>query len=63
MPKKKYISKNIAIQKSFCENHYQKIEIMIPQGTITFQALREKCPYLELFWCVFSRSRTEYGPE
>ena len=22
-----------------------------------------KCPYSELFWCVFSRIRTEYGPE
>ena len=25
--------------------------------------LREKCPYAELFWSVFSRIRTEYGPE
>ena len=25
--------------------------------------LREKCLYLELFWSVFSRIRTEYGPE
>ena len=24
-------------------------------------ALREKCPYLELFWFAFSRIRTEYG--
>ena len=24
-------------------------------------ALRKKCPYLELFWSVFSRIRTEYG--
>ena len=24
-------------------------------------ALREKCPYSELFWSVFSRIRTEYG--
>ena len=23
--------------------------------------LRKKCPYLELFWSVFSRIRTEYG--
>ena len=23
--------------------------------------LREKCPYLELFWSVFSRIRTKYG--
>ena len=22
--------------------------------------MREKCPYLELFWCAFSRIRTEY---
>ena len=25
--------------------------------------MREKCPYLEFFWYVFSRIRTEYGPE
>ena len=25
--------------------------------------LHEKCPYSELFWPVFSRIRTEYGPE
>ena len=24
-------------------------------------SLREKCPYLELFWCAFSRIRTECG--
>ena len=24
-------------------------------------ALREKCPYSELFWSAFSRIRTEYG--
>ena len=24
------------------------------------RALREKCPYLELFWSAFSRIRTEY---
>ena len=24
-------------------------------------ALREKCPYSELFWLAFSRIRTEYG--
>ena len=23
--------------------------------------LRKKCPYLEFFWSVFSRIRTEYG--
>ena len=25
--------------------------------------LRKKCPYSELFWSVFSRILTEYGPE
>ena len=24
-------------------------------------SLREKCPYLELFWSAFSRIRTKYG--
>ena len=23
--------------------------------------MREKCPYSELFWSIFSRIRTEYG--
>ena len=26
-----------------------------------FSTLCEKCPYVEFFWFVFSRSRTEYG--
>ena len=26
-------------------------------------ALRENCPYLEFSWYVFSRIRTEHGPE
>ena len=26
-----------------------------------FYSLREKCPYLEFFWSVFSYIRTEYG--
>ena len=26
-----------------------------------YLALREKCPYLELFWSTFSCVRTEYG--
>ena len=26
-----------------------------------WQSLREKCPYSELFWSVFSRIETEYG--
>ena len=28
-----------------------------------FLTLLEKCPYSEFFWSVFSRIRTEYGPE
>ena len=27
----------------------------------TLYALREKCPYSELFWSAFSRIRAEYG--
>ena len=27
------------------------------------KTLREKCPYSELFWSLFSRIWTEYGPE
>ena len=25
--------------------------------------MREKCPYSEVFWSIFSRKWTEYGPE
>ena len=30
-------------------------------GKIVKHALREKCPYSELFWSTFSSIRTEYG--
>ena len=30
---------------------------------IMFTTLRKKYPYSKLLWSVFSRSRTEYGPE
>ena len=29
-------------------------------GGLDPRQLRKKCPYLEFFWCVFSRIRTEY---
>ena len=29
--------------------------------SICEHALREKCPYSEFFWSVYSRIRTEYG--
>ena len=28
---------------------------------LSFLPLREKCPYSQFFWSVFSRIRTEYG--
>ena len=28
---------------------------------ISYVLLADKCPYSELFWSVFSRTRTEYG--
>ena len=36
-------------------------EISKKYVVIFWRALREKCPYLELFWSAFSRIRTEYG--
>ena len=30
----------------------------VKNGTLS---LRKKCPYLEFFWSIFSRIRTEYG--
>ena len=32
-------------------------------ASFEFLTLLEKCPYSEFFWSVFSRIRTEYGPE
>ena len=39
---------------------------MSPQiylGLLCFNSLREKCPYSEFFWSVFSRIRTKYGED
>ena len=33
----------------------------VTPGLEQHQTPREKCPYLELFWSVFSRIRTKYG--
>ena len=35
--------------------------ISIERNLLNRFTLRKKCPYLELFWSVFSRIRTEYG--
>ena len=40
---------------SFRRNQWQN------QNSALVIRLREKCPYLELFWPVFSRIWTEYG--
>ena len=39
---------------------YQNLKIN-KLSVFLFSTLREKCPYSELFWSVFSRIRTEYG--
>ena len=39
----------------------QNPDIFWTRGIFRTLALREKNPYLELFWSVFSRIRTEYG--
>ena len=38
-------------------------QIKIPEKTLHKEniSLREKCPYSEFFWSVFSLIRTEYG--
>ena len=33
------------------------------ESQLLTQSHRKKSPYSELFWSVFSRIRTEYGPE
>ena len=43
---------NVRMQVVFKCEKYNKL---------TIRSLREKCPYLELFWFIFSRIRTEYG--
>ena len=37
-----------------------RIHILLHIKKYYFMPLRQKCPYLELFWSVFSRIRTEY---
>ena len=39
-------------------NHNTSVQSF--QKKAKFATLRKKCPYLELFWFVFSRIRTEY---
>ena len=54
--------KQILLQRDVparCDNGSLEVYIQI-QSSHDF-LLREKCPYLELFWSVFSQIRTEYG--
>ena len=46
----------------FCEFHVLKncFLLNLPRSKRT---LRKNCPYLELFWSVFSRNRGKHGPE
>ena len=46
---------------SFPYSKYLKRNQKIVRGILHKKTLRKKCPYLELFWSVFSRIRTEYG--
>ena len=51
-------------QEQKVQVHYENV-LNIIYCKYTYQnvhtTLRKKCPYLELFWSVFSRIRTEYG--
>ena len=42
-------------------SHECKITRKAISKLFSCNSLREKCPYLELFWSVFSRIRTGYG--
>ena len=44
--------------KKFFLGSFQKMNAGTEKGQTV---LREKCPYSEIFWSVFSRIRTEYG--
>ena len=43
------------------KNYGINVNVKHPQETSQKLILREKCPYSELFWSVFSCIRTEYG--
>ena len=44
----------------FCSKA-QNSKIDISMKVLSSHALREKCPYLEFSWSVFSRNRNKYG--
>ena len=50
---------------SFCHQKKCIVPVYHPKNLKHFIHLsqRKKCPYLELFWSVFPRIRTEYGKE
>ena len=65
------IFKNLSAKKQFCFNRnsflfqfskkkHLKKHVIIRTKYEWKRTLRKRCPYLELFWSVFSRIRTEY---
>ena len=46
----------VSISSAYIRNNFNS-----PLPTIATVTLREKCPYSEFFWSLFSRIRTEYG--
>ena len=53
-------------RKEWFSGTYRATNLSFPFGFVQVRncisaGLREKCPYSELFWSVFSRIRTEYG--
>ena len=54
------IFREVIFYKDSGRNKFKKIKKFLVDPK-TIAALREKCPYSEFFWSVFSRIRTESG--
>ena len=56
---KRYVDDTISYVKVDCIEHVLTTWTSFNANIFFTYALREKCPYSELFWSVFSRIRTE----
>ena len=57
----KLVNRNLRVNETKTEKYEKKHHCTDNWKTLNRLTLREKCPYSEPFWSVFSRIRTEYG--
>ena len=68
--RQKWIPSPFFVTVSWSMRHYGQADLLslanfliVVLESSSWQSLRKRCPYSELFWSVFSRIRTEYEPE